>query len=111
VVIDFFNTDAVVARHLMRPDLRVVILDGPDAMAEVLRLAPSASVVWHLANTHDVSPGRLNIVLDQTLSAGRVVVRREYLPYSAAERAAMGILGLPERPTHFLQLLEYRRPW
>ena len=111
VVIDFFNTDAPIARQLIRQDLRVVFVDGPGAVAEVRRMAPSASVVWHLANTHDVSPGRLNIVLDQTLSAGRVVVRREYLPYSAAERAAMGILGLPERPTHFLQLLEYRRPW
>jgi hypothetical protein len=109
VVIDFFNTDAVVARHLMRPDLRVVLLDGPDAVAEVRRLAPSASVVWHVANTHDLAPGRLNVVLDQTLSAGREVVRREYLPYSGAERMAMSILGIAERPTHFLQLLEYRR--
>ena len=109
VAIDYFNTDAPVARQFMRNDLNIVFLDGPDAMAEVRRLAPSASVVWHLANTHDISPGHLNTALDQTLSAERRVVRREYLPYSGAERVAMRILGIAEIPTHFLQLLEYRR--
>ena len=109
VVIDVFNTDAYPLRD--RISLPTVLLEGETALNRIVADIRRGKYkdVWHLRNTHDLSPGGLNRRLEQELSIRCSVRRHLFMPYSAPERHLIRLLGWPEQPTHFYQVLEARR--
>lgn len=70
--------------------------------------ARNPQTIWFFRNTHDVSPGQINRLLEERLSDGRQVRVHRFLPYSRFDRWMMAALGWSEQPSHVIQLLEMR---
>ena len=71
---------------------------------------PRVRTVWFLRNTHDVSPAGLNRHFEALLQRQlRPAALHAYEPFSPLETWLMRRLGMPDPPTHFQELLEYRR--
>ena len=68
----------------------------------------AGGTVWYFRSTHDTCPGGLNGQLEAQLERGRQVRRRLYVPFDARDKFLMKLLGWPERPTHYVELLEIR---
>jgi hypothetical protein len=58
--------------------------------------------------SRDVSPGGFNRRLEEELSAGRETTTRLYLPYDAADRFVMRMMGDADPPTHYLRVTTFR---
>lgn len=111
VIVDTFNTDAFPLKERLRGQARVVLLRSEEVFRELDRLQEAGDVktIWHVRNTHDISPGALNRRLEARLGAMGSVQRHLFVRYSATEKLAMRVAGWEERPTHFYQALEVRK--
>ncbi len=112
VVADACNLDPGPLTTQVRSGIPVILVTCDSGLAALRQRlnAPGADTIWYVRNTHDISRGGLNSKLEAELSAVRRVETRLYVPYSQRDRFLMGLLGWRERPTHFVQLLEMRRP-
>jgi hypothetical protein len=108
VAIDAFNADAFPLRALLERKDDVVLLRSQRAFERVA--ASSAPVVWYIRNGHDTSPDGKNRRLEAELSRRYSVRRHLFQPYSWLELLAIRCAGWPDRPTHFYEVLELRRP-
>lgn len=111
VLVDTFNTDALQIAGRLGDSVTVVLLWGEGSLAELERVLAERQprVVWHVRNTHDVSPGRLNEAVERRLSVGRKVTTYLFQPYSFLEKQLIRLAGWPERPTHFYQVKKFER--
>jgi hypothetical protein len=91
---------------------RVIFLNDEASARQVLDAAqrgPSGpSVIWLWRRTRDISPGTFVIKLEQSLSEGREVRRREFVAYSFAERLARRLLRGPGQPEYYYRLSEFQ---
>ena len=108
VAIDAFNTDAVPLQARLNRKDNVVVLRSPQSFDLVS--ATSAPVVWYVRNGHDTSPGESNRRLEADLERKYSVQRHLFEPYSSLELLAIRVANWPDRPTHFYEVLELRRP-
>ena len=103
-------TDPLVNR--LSGSVRVIFLNDEASAREALDAARSGpsepSVVWLWRRTSDVSPGAFVTKLEQDLSVGHEVRRREFIAYSLAERWARRLLRGPNQPHYYYQLTEFR---
>lgn len=76
------------------------------ALAELHHHRPS--LVWYLRYGRDLTPGFLHRRLENELSRDFTMERRCFVPFSWADRKAMALLGLADRPTHLIEVLELR---
>ena len=92
--------------------VRVIILNDEASAREVLEAARSEpagpSAIWLWRQTSDVSPGTFVTKLEQDLSVGREVRRREFVAYSLPERWARRLLRGPGQPEYYYRLSEFR---
>jgi hypothetical protein len=90
----------------------VIFLNGEAAAREVLEAArcrsSRPSVIWLWRRTSDISPGAFVTKLEQDLSAGREVRRREFAAYSLPERWARRLLRGPGQAEYYYSLSEFR---
>jgi hypothetical protein len=109
VVVDRYNTDAFpLLDRLQRP--AVLLKDGATLRVLAEQAKQGAfDTVWHLRNTHDLSPGGLSRRLDRQLAPCYELHRHLFQPYSVIERWIIRQLGWPEQPTHFYEALQARR--
>ncbi len=110
VILDTFNTDAFPLRDRLEGRARVLLLTGEHVFGELERIRQEGGtrIIWHVRNTHDISPGELNRRMEAQLEGTGSVRKHLFIRYSAAERFAMRLAGWEERPTHFYQALEVR---
>jgi hypothetical protein len=92
--------------------VRVVFLEDEASARELLDTARSGpsepSVVWLWRRTSDISPGAFVTKLEQSLSVGHEVRRREFVAYSLPERWVRRLLRGPNQPQYYYQLTEFR---
>ena len=92
--------------------VRVIFLDDEASAREVLEAARSGpsgpSAIWLWRRTSDISPGTFVTKLEQDLSVGREVRRREFVAYSLPERWARRLLRGPGQPEYYYRLSEFR---
>jgi hypothetical protein len=108
LMLDKYNTDAQVIQYYLADNRIPRVLPTPETKPEIARRLrdPGLRHFWSLRNTHDISPARLNLELED-LACGQAPRRiRFYGPYAEWERATMRVLGIAEPPTHFYQLME-----
>jgi Dolichyl-phosphate-mannose-protein mannosyltransferase len=92
--------------------VRVTLLSDEASAREVLTaarsgsLGPSAILLWR--RTSDVSPVSFVTKLEQDLSVGHEVWRREFIAYSLPERWARRLLRGPGQPEYYYRLSEFR---
>ncbi len=65
--------------------------------------------MWFLRRSHDISPDRMISRLEQELASKYEGRRRFFVPLSAADRRALGFLGLNDTSGYHYQLTEFRR--
>lgn len=111
VLIDTFNTDAFQIARRLEDRVPVILLWGEGSLAELERMMAESQprVVWHIRNTHDVSPGRLNEAAEKRLAAEREVTTFLFQPYSWLERRLIRLAGWREWPTHFYQVKKFEK--
>ena len=109
VVLDQYNTDAFpLLDRLQRPAVLLKNEATLDAITRQVRRG-AFETIWHVRNTHDLSPRGLNRRLEERLTSCYEVHRHLFQPYSVLERWAIRQFGWPEQPTHFYQALQARR--
>jgi hypothetical protein len=111
VLVDGYNTDPAPLLAALEGRATVIKIRGEAAMQQAQHQIQKgdAEVVWFLRNTHDVSPGAVVSTLENEL-----IMRYEphpiyYVPYSAADRFAAGMLSWPAEPAFHYQLTEFRK--
>jgi hypothetical protein len=91
-------------------DVRVISLDDEASAREVLQVARSDTsstiLVWR--QTTDISPASFVSKLEQELSVGRDVWRRDFVAYSLPERWARRLLRGTGQPGFYYQLSEFQ---
>ena len=92
--------------------VNVIFLNDENSAKGFLKTALNRSsmpsVIWLWRRTSDTSPGRFVSKLDQDLSAGLDVRRREFVAYSLPERWARRLLRGPSQPEYYYSLSEFR---
>jgi hypothetical protein len=111
VLMDPYNTDASVIRRYLSPALPQIVLDGDRQAQRAAELLTSADVkrVWVIANTHDISPGRLTSRTRAAACAGARERRYSYMAYEPWERHAMRLLSVAGPPEFFYEVVECSR--
>lgn len=111
VLIDTFNTDAMQIVRRMQGRAPVILLQNHESLARLERMLADRRprIVWHVRNTHDVSPGGLNRAVERKPAEGRKVTAHLFQSYSRLERFLIRLAGRPEQPTHFYQILKFER--
>jgi hypothetical protein len=111
ILVDSTNSDPPALEYALgaeRPFLETGSQDSEKMLAT--RLADHRiHTVWFLHNTHDVSAGGLNARFESRLGAAMRPTIFYYQPYTLLERALMSVMGLPDAPWYFHELVEYRR--
>jgi hypothetical protein len=112
VAVDRYGSFAQPLLNRLGNSVRVIFLDDEASAREVLEaarrgpLGPSA--IWLWRRTSDISPGTFVTKLEQDLSVGREVRRREFVAYSLPERWARRLLRGPGQPEYYYRLSEFR---
>jgi len=112
IAVDTFGSSSQPLLNYLGDGVGVVLLtDEPSARAvlEAARRDPShPSIIWLWRRTSDTSPESFVSKLEQDLSAGRAVRRREFVAYSLPERCARRLLRGPGQPEYYYRLSEFR---
>ena len=110
-LVDSTNSDPAALAYALGPSRPVLQTADPNTEPEVVhKLAdPRVRTVWFLRNTHDVSPGRLNQRFELLLGREMRPATHPYEPFSPLETWLMRRLGMANPPSHFQELLEFRR--
>jgi len=108
ILVDSTNSDPIALTYALSVRRSVLYTDQPETPGELTRLLadPRVHTVWFLRNTHDVSPAGLNSMFLTELRARMTETVQPYEPYTPLERALM---GSPEAPRYFHELIEFRR--
>ncbi len=108
ILVDSTNSDPIALTYALSVRRPVLYTDQPETPGELTRLLadPRVHTVWFLRNTHDVSPAGLNSMFLTELRARMTETVQPYEPYTPLERALM---GSPEAPRYFHELIEFRR--
>ena len=108
ILVDSTNSDPIALTYALSARRPVLYTDQPETPGELTRLLadPRVHTVWFLRNTHDVSPAGLNSMFLTELRARMTETVQPYEPYTPLERALM---GSPEAPRYFHELIEFRR--
>jgi hypothetical protein len=92
--------------------IRVIFLVDEADAREVLEAAQrepnGLSIIWLWSRAGDPSPGKFVTKLEQDLTAGREVQRRDFVAYSPPERWARRLLRGPGQPEYYYSLSEFR---
>jgi hypothetical protein len=112
VIADVCNTDPWPLSARLPKGIRIIPVTRESKLEDLRRRVDNAGAdtVWYFRNTHDVSPGSLNLRLESQLAEGRRVRTHFFVPYSQRDRLLMKLLGWTERPTHYVQLSEISGP-
>jgi hypothetical protein len=112
VAVDPYGSSSQPLLNYLGDGVGVILLtDEPSARAvlEAARSEPShPSIIWLWRRTSDTSPGSFVSKLEQDLSAGRAVRRREFVAYTLPERGARRLLRGPGQPEYYYRLSEFR---
>ncbi len=108
---DTWNTDPSPLADLIPKELHVILVsrDSNEASVREKLAASGAQVIWYFRNTHDTSPGGMNVRLEEYLREGRHLERYSFVPYSERDMLLMRLLGWPRPSTHLVQLIEMRQ--
>ena len=112
VLADVANSDHDALSYLLEDAGWHVRLTGSRAslhLPEKLVADPKIRAVWLMRNKHDVTRGKVNDAIAARLRESMPVRVRVYLPFSPLQLWAARALGIHDLPTHFYELLEFRR--
>ena len=110
LVMDRANTNVYAVLDRLSVDLDIISARYSDWTVKLrasMRRRPGGAV-WIVRNTHDTVPAQFHKKLETELSATHSVRRYLFLRYSDLDRLLMPLMGWTEKPTHVLQLLEFR---
>jgi hypothetical protein len=111
VLVDSTNSDPAALAYALGPTRPVLPTAAPATERELDQsLAdPRIHTVWFLRNTHDVSATGLNGHFEALLERKMRPAVHAYEPFSPLEIWMMRRLGMASPPSHFQELLEFRR--
>lgn len=109
IVVDTCSSDPEAFVHLLRPHSSIVYLGDPQSADRIVQSAARYPAIWYWRNTHDTCPGQANRQLEARLQRDFEVTRHMFIPYRWLERTFIKLMGWPEQPTHFYQVLSMRR--
>jgi hypothetical protein len=111
VVADVCNTDPWPLSPWLSKEISIIPVARESTLADLRRQIDDAGAgtIWYFRNTHDTSPGGLNLHLESQLAEGRRVRTYFFVPYLQRDRLLMKLLGWTEQPTHYVQLLEMQQ--
>ena len=111
VLVDSTNSDPAALAYALGPARPVLKTADPATGPELARALadPHFRTVWFLRNTHDVSLTGLNGHFETLLQSHMRLAVHPYEPFSPLESWMMRRLGMPAPPSHFQDLLEFRK--
>jgi uncharacterized membrane protein len=111
VLLDCYGMDPHILAVGLRPRARIGLVRDSRSIERAKKLVSQGSVdtVWLIRAGHDASPARVNDAAQRELSRTLDARRLSFVPYSALDRAVMGWLGWPARPTHVIEAIELFR--
>jgi uncharacterized membrane protein len=109
IVLDACNSDAGVFVPLIRNRSAIVFLSDLKSADRILQTARRYPAIWYWRNTHDTCPGQANRQLESRLESGFEATRHLFVHHRWLEKTFIKLMGWPEQPTHFYQILSLRR--
>jgi len=111
VIVDRYNSDPSPLLAALGREWRVLAIEPgvsrEQALAELRSRSPRT--VWHLRNTHDVSPEGIHRFLERRLTAFDPAGERFYIFYSWLEKRALRFFLDGPAPDHHYRMSKFRR--
>jgi hypothetical protein len=111
VLVDSTNSDPAALAYALGPAHPVLPTAAGATELELDRALadPRIRTVWFLRNTHDVSPGHLDQRFELLLLRRMRPAIHPFEPFTPLETWMMRRVGMPDPPSYFQELLEFRR--
>lgn len=99
VILDAYNADAAISLYL-KEGIPVILLTE-DRERDVRSLVARSRNVWIVAGSRDISPDRITTRMQEAACGSAPSTNsRNFLPYTAWQRAILSVLGVPADVTH-----------